>query len=250
MEEFHGLGLGGETCRQFRLHLGTGTGGEHRRDAEGALAVEVEDLPFTFHDDADRDALHTACAQARLNLAPEHGAELITHQAIQHTAGLLGIHEVDIDLARVGDGLHHRRLGDLVEGDALHLAVRQFQRFLQVPADGFPFAVFVGREPDGGGLVGFLLELLEAVLLIVGDDVGGLETVLHIHTEVAFGEVPHVAVAAEDGVALTQVLLDGLGLGRRLHDDQIAALLRHICPNRLFPPNRCGGFSGRQRKSA
>jgi hypothetical protein len=44
----------------------------------------------------------------------------------------------------------------------------QAERFLQVPADGLPFAVFIGREPYGGGLVGLLLQLAQAVLLIVG----------------------------------------------------------------------------------
>ncbi len=129
-QEFHRFGPGGEPLRQIGLYSGLASGEELRRDAEGALGVKADDLTLAVYDEAHGHALHTSCAEAGLHLAPEHRAQLIAHQTVQHTAGLLGVHQVDVDGAWGGHGLSDCFLGDLIEGDAFHLAIGQFQRLL------------------------------------------------------------------------------------------------------------------------
>ena len=63
------------------------------------LGMEVADLVFAVHHDAGGHALHTAGAQLGTpQLVPEHGRELIAHQAVQHAPGLLCVHQVHVDV--------------------------------------------------------------------------------------------------------------------------------------------------------
>jgi hypothetical protein len=98
-----------------------------------------------------RHGLHAAGGEAAAHFVPQQRRDLVAHQPVQHAARLLRVHQVDVDLAgfsKPSDGL----LGDLVEHHAVELraAVLFFRElFLQVPADGFAFAVRVGRQVDG-----------------------------------------------------------------------------------------------------
>ena len=95
-----------------------------------------------------------------------------------------------------------------------------------MPGDRFALAVRVGREEQG---IGFLQGTGNGVdmLLIAFDH-------LVLHGEVMLGvdgaffrhEVAHVAVRGQYLEILAEVLLDGLRLGRRFHDNEIAAQSR------------------------
>ena len=63
--------------------------------------------------------LWTRPADSRAGLPPQEGAQLIAHQTVQHTAGLLGVEEIFVDGAGVGHALLHALLGDLIEGHAV-----------------------------------------------------------------------------------------------------------------------------------
>ena len=88
---------------------------------------------------------------------------------------------MDIDLTRILDGFQNRLLRDLVERDTFYLVIGQVQRFLQMPADGFPLSVFVGREPHHARFVRFALQLPQSFFLVVGNDVRWFEVMVHIH---------------------------------------------------------------------
>jgi hypothetical protein len=106
-----------------------------------------------------------------------------------------------------------------------------------VPADAFPFPVLIRGEVQFVGGLQFRLEAGDDLLLARDGDVVRCEVVLQVDAvvgprlvldggrDVRFRrrQVPDVADAGIDDVALGQVLLDLLRLGRRLDDDQLLA---------------------------
>ncbi len=120
----------------------------------------------------------------RRTLSHKQRRNLVADQAIEHAAGLLRVHQVAIDVARMEECLLHGALGDLVEGDAADdgsrrscflLAVdRVAAEFLgQVSGDGFAFAVRVRRQIDGVGRLRQLLQPGDNLLFAGNDDVLG-----------------------------------------------------------------------------
>ena len=168
--------------------------------------------------------------QAPANLLPQQRGELVAHDAVQHPARLLGVHQVHVQLPGMGDGLIDHLLGDLVEGDPVGLVVGQAEQLLQMPGNGFALPVRVGGQIDGFALLGRLLQIADDVLFALDGLVVGQEALLHIHADLALGQVPDVAHGGLHLKPGAQIFSDGLGLGRRLHDDQIGfchIFLRH-----------------------
>ena len=102
-------------------------------DVEVGLALEGLNLALALNDESHGDTLHTACRQRRLHLAPQHGRQLEAHNAVEHTACLLGIHQVQVDAAGMLDGSENGRLRNLVEHDAVGLLLVETQHFAQMP---------------------------------------------------------------------------------------------------------------------
>ena len=131
-------------------------------------------------------------------------------------------------LARMGEGLADRALGDLVEGDPVRLRGGDVGRLGDVPGDRLALAVEVGGEEDVVGPAGGLLDRRDLLAPVLRDDVLGLEVVVDVDAELALarvlGQVADVAVRGEDLVVLAEVALDRPRLGGRLHDHEV---LRH-----------------------
>src|SRR5690606_23551059 len=106
------------------------------------------------------------------------------HQIVQRPARQIGVHQLHIQLARVGHGLQHGGLGDGVEGDALDVLVLQrlllVQDLQNVPADRLSLAVGVGGQDDTVGGLGGLGDL--------GQALGGLGVDLPVHGEIIVGQ--------------------------------------------------------------
>ena len=185
------------------------------------LGHEGRDLLLTLGHQPDRHRLHTAGGQAAADLLPQQGGELIAHDAVQHTAGLLGVHQILVDGAGVLDGLLHHLLGDLVERHAPGLVIRQVQQVLQMPADGLALAVRVGGQIHGLALVRRGLQVLDDILFALDGPVVGGKVTLHVHAQGALGQVTQVTHAGLDHIVRPQIFANGLGLGRGLHDDQV-----------------------------
>ena len=112
---------GGELGLEGR-RIAVQPGGGVDRELGGQIPVvrgaESHALALALDNHAGGDGLHTPCGQARHDLLPQHRGDLVAVQAVEHTAGLLGVHEVVIQLAGIFHGLEDRGLGDLVEDHA------------------------------------------------------------------------------------------------------------------------------------
>ena len=198
--------------------VGVVGGVELRHDAVVGGRMEGDDFTLALHEQPYGNALHAARRERRPHLLPQHGRELEAHQTVQNAARLLGVDQIHVDRARVLDGVENRPLGDFVEYDALGLVHGETQHFGQVPCDGLSFAVFIGCEPDGLGLLRELPQLVDHLLLVARYFVDGLEPLRDVDAEVLLGQVADVSETRFDDVVLAEELLDGFGLGRGLDD--------------------------------
>ena len=138
-----------------------------------------------------------------------------------------------VELPGVLDGLGDGALGDLVEHHPLdrHLGAEDL---LEVPGDGLALAVLVRGEVELVGLLQELLQALDLVLLVGGDDVERLEVVLGVdaqagpllllvglgHVGGVAGQVADVTDGRLDGEVVAEEARDGAGLGGGLDDDE------------------------------
>ena len=191
------------------------------------LRHEGADLLLPLHDHPRCDGLDAARRQAAADLPPEQGRELVADDAVQNPARLLGVHEVAVDLARVGDGLGDDAAGDLVEGHAAGLVVRELEQLLDVPGDRLALAVRVGCEIDGLRPVGGLLELLDEVGFLLHRDIFRTEIMVQIHAHRALRQIAQMTHAGLDDIVRAEVFSDGFRLGWGLHNHKIGILVRH-----------------------
>ena len=192
------------------------------------LRHESADLVFAFHHQPGGDGLDAACGETAANLSPEQRRELIAHDAIQNPAGLLGVHQIQVDGSRLLDGLGDDALGDLVEGHAPGFAVGQAQQLLNVPGDGFAFSIRVSCQIDGSGSFCSLFQFLDEIRFFFHRDVFRLEIVIQIHAHRALGQIAQMPHAGLDLIIRAKIFSDCLCLGRRFHDYQIGSLLCQI----------------------
>ena len=87
-----------------------------------------------------------------------------------------------------------------------------------MPADGFAFAVRVGRQQNAVGVLGLAFEFLDELFLAFDADVLGRIAVLHINAQLGSRQVPDMAHAGGDLIVIAQIFANGLRLCRRLHD--------------------------------
>ncbi|MNZ46308.1 hypothetical protein D3C78_639860 [compost metagenome] len=201
-------------------------------------------LDHQFH----RYRLHPAGGQAAGDLLPEQRGNHVADHAIEEASGLLRVHPIDVEFARLGEGFLDRLLGDFVEHHALVALVIAADGLAQVPGDGLPFAVQVGCEIDGVGILGQATQFVDDLFLAGQNLVLGFPAMLRVDThageELALGlllgrqrrrfrralaalgcrflacrrttggQVANMADARLHHVLAAQVLVDGLGLGR------------------------------------
>ena len=203
-------------------------------DAPVFLGDEGADLPLPVHHHAGDHALNAAGGEAGAHLPPQEGAELVAHDAVQDPAGLLGVHQVHVDVPGVPDGLGDGGLGDLVEGDPLGLVTVQLQKLLQMPGNGLALPVRVGCQIDKIGLVRCRLQLTDNFILALDGHIGGLKMIVHIHAQFLFGQVAEMAHGSLHLIAVSQIFGDGLGLGGRLHDQKFC----HVVPPFTIRPRK------------
>ena len=219
------------------------------------LRHESTDFALTLDHQLDRHGLHTTGRQAPGDLGPQQRRHHVAHDAVEEAARLLGVHPSDVQLTRLREGFLNRLLGDFVEHHALVAAVVAADGFTQVPGDGLPFAVQVGCEVDGVGILGQTTQLVDHLFLTRQDLVLGFPACFRVDAHAghqlparlllrrqcrglsrsfaalgtrllgrtgrtAGGKVSDVADTRLHHVLVAQVLVDGLGLGRGFHNDQ------------------------------
>ena len=185
------------------------------------FGLECPDLVFPVHHKAGGYRLDAACRQASAHLLPQQGRELIAHDPIQNSSGLLGIYQILINRSGMGNGLPHNLLCNLVKGNAAGLAVRQIQKFFQVPGDRFALPVRVRCQIDHICLSGGFLQLVNQILFTLDGYILRLEISFDIHAHGTLGQIPQMTHTGLDGIIQPQIAADGFGFGGRLHDHKI-----------------------------
>jgi hypothetical protein len=119
--------------------------------------------------------------------------------------------------------LGHRLFGDGVEHHALDLLLLERALFLQhfehVPGNGFAFAIRIGGEDERFGALYGLSDVGEAFGCLGIHLPDHLEVLLGIDRPVLGGQVADMTEGGQNFIARTQIFIDGLRLGGRLHDD-------------------------------
>ena len=211
--------------RQLGSERRVGRREEVRLDAPVFARLEHLDLGFPLANQAERDRLHAAGAAAAGQLAPQDGRQGEADEIVERTAGEIGLDQRLVEFARMVNGVGDRRLGDLVEGDALDVDALQrvlfFQHGADVPRDRLALAVRVGRQikragafdglGDGGDLLGAAL---------VGGPVHR-EILVRPHAAILGRQVAHMAETGENGEVVAKIFVDCLGLGRRFDDENV-----------------------------
>ena len=120
------------------------------RGPQGPVLAGAEglDLALALDDQPHGHRLDAARREAAADLARDERAEGVADHAIDDAARLLGVDEVDVDRARMGEGLADGALGDLVEGHAALLGDGHAGRLGHVPGDGLTLAIEVGGQED------------------------------------------------------------------------------------------------------
>ncbi len=177
-------------------------------------------LALAIDDQSERHGLDPARAQPPPDLFPEEGAHLVSHQTIKDPACLLGLYLFQVKGARMRKGLLNCPFGHLVKDHAMHGPLRRLQLLDEVPPDGLPFPIRIGSQVDPLGAPGGLPELLQDFLPSLHHLVLGLEVPLGIDRKAIRREIADVAVRGLDHILFPQKFVDGLGLGRRFHNDQ------------------------------
>ena len=204
-------------------------------DAEIRLGNEAFDFVFTLHDESHGHRLDTSGRQCRLDLLPEHGRKLEAYDAVEHAARLLGVDEVDVDVARVGDGVDNGVLGDFVEDDAAGVFGLETEHIIEMPGNGLTLAVLIGSEPHHLCVVGGFLEVAHKLLLIGRHFIFRLERIVHINAEILFAQVANMTVARHYFIVFTKKFLYCLSLGRRFDNHQIFNHRTHYNINGIVP---------------
>ena len=230
-ERVGGFGVGDDRLLAFYFPK---LGLDRRRDAafkdrlEQPVFFGHESLPFLFtlDDEAQGHGLDASGGDAAFDVFPEERGDLVSHEAVEHAAGLLGVEQVDVEVARMIQRLMYGTGGDFVELDTLDVRIFVLQEFGDVPRDGFPFAVGVGGEEDGVHLGSRVAQGLHDLFLALDDFVFRGEIVGFIHADVAFGKIPDMAHAGLHQIAGAQKFFDGLHLGGRFDDNETFAHVR------------------------
>ena len=213
------------TCvSRARNGCSSSLGGEPDVDAPVLDRPERPDLALALDDQAHGDRLDAAGGQAGPDAAPQERADLVADQPVEDPAGLLGVDQLQVDLAGLRNA--SRIASRVISVKVTRLASRGVgaeQRSATWKAMASPSRSKSVASTRSSARLRARFSSATCFLESVGHLVG-LELVLDVHAEVALGQVADVAVRGPDGVVGAQVLLDGLRLGRRLDDHQ---RLRH-----------------------
>ena len=186
-----------------------------------AFAAAFPALALAVHNEAQRHGLHAPGADAALDVLPEDGGNLVAHEPVEHSSGLLRANQVLVDGARVLQRFFHCAGGDLVELNAADVGVLALDELGHVPADGLALAVRVGREVDVVRCLGGLAQAAHNVLFALDDLVARQVAVLLVQAHVALGKIAHVAHGGLHDIVLAEEFADGLHLCRGLNDDEV-----------------------------
>lgn len=157
-------------------------------------------------------------------------------EIVERAACQIRLHQRCVDVARLFHGLEDRLLGDRVEDDALNGLVLErlllVQHLENVPGNGLSLAVGVSREDQAVGTLDRAHDVVQPLLRLGVHVPDHREIMIRVDGAVLGGEVADMTVRRKDLIVRPKVLVDGLGLGRRFHNDDI-----HETPNETGRPD-------------
>ena len=200
-------------------------GQEQRLDGPVLARPENLDLGLAVADQAQRHGLDAAGAAAAGQLPPQHRRQREPHQIVQRAPSHVRLDQRLIEFARMVDGVADGVAGDLVEADAVDrdalqcVLVRQHRA--HVPGNRLSLTIRVGGEIQR---LGALEGLGDGADLLVAPRVR-----LPVHREILLRpdaailrrQVAHMSETGENGIAATQIAVDGFGFGGGFDDDDI-----------------------------
>ena len=90
-------------------------------------------LRLPVHNQTQGHGLNATGGQSSTHLAPQDGAEPVSNDPVQHAPRLLGVNEVAVQVTGVGERFGDGFTGNLVEHDALGLALGNLDGLHQMP---------------------------------------------------------------------------------------------------------------------
>jgi hypothetical protein len=138
---------------------------------------------------------------------PDKPGEVVPDESVEDAASFLCLEEFFVNAARVGKRFPYGIFGDLVEDDAFWIFYTQ--DLGNMPGDGFPFTIGVGRENHAVGFLCFVAEFGDDLLFLLDDLVVGDEAALDIdRTLVALREITNVSHGGSNGVSVSEILFN------------------------------------------
>ena len=160
----------------------TRLGSQPRHQIPVFSSRKTHPVAFPVDDHAGRHRLHSSGRQAGTNLAPQQGGDFVADQAVENTAGLLGVDQVSVQLAGMAQGVVDSVFGNLVKHHAFHGDFR-FQHLHQVPGNSLPLAVLISGQQEFVGLFQPGFQLADFLFLIPVNHVIWLEVVIQVNRE-------------------------------------------------------------------
>ena len=163
------------------------------------LRFKGADFVFALANQAQGGALHAAGAQAAPDFFPQQRGEVEADQVIQGAACLLCVHQAHIELARLLEGFLHAFFSNLVEHHAQGALVQifdaafGFEDFVDMPRNGFAFAVRVGGQIEGVGFFSSSHDGVDVLFALGWHFVFHGEIVLGIDSAVFRHQIAHMA---------------------------------------------------------
>ena len=191
---------------------------------------ELFDFALARGHQLQRHRLNPARAEPAPHLVPEERAEFVADEPVEDAARALGGDHFLVEDARVFDRFLNRLLRNLVEHQAVKLALLAGKLLRQMPADRLALAIGVGRHVAVGRVLGGVLQFLDDLLARHQRLVLFGEIVVDVHTQFALGQIADVPHRRHHLVVAAEILVDGLRLGRRFDNDE------RFCHESLFRP--------------
>jgi hypothetical protein len=210
--------LGGK--RRWRVSVQVGG------DRPVLLGFKDLNRAFSFTDDAQRYGLHSAGAEAALDLAPQKRRDVVSDQPVEYPAGLLGFVFMGIEILRCCDRLPDGIFGEFMKENPIKLAPLFLEDFCGVPGDGLAFAVGVRGQIDISDVPGRLLQPPDDALFAGNTVVIGFEAVFDVDPHFPCRKVFEMPDGCGDVEVLAEIFFKGFDFCRRFDDEQG---LGHCC---------------------
>jgi len=148
---------------------------------------------FPLNNQPQRNRLNPSRRKTIAHFFPKDGTDAVTHQAVQNSPGLLGIHKIHVNFPWMRKSILNRGLGDFMEYHPLCQPGLNLGCFHQVPGNSFSFPVRVGCQVYFRVLAGKFLQLLDHLFFLVGYPVLGGEVIFHIHRKGRAQQITHMS---------------------------------------------------------